>query len=60
VRGPNEPCRGKMMDVQMMVRNGGRNRTEGEFRDLLSATGFELLRVQAAGNGPELLEAVAA
>jgi hypothetical protein len=60
VRGPNEPCRGKMMDVQMMVRNGGRNRTEGEFRDLLSATGFDLLRVQATGNGPELLEAVAA
>ena len=59
VHGPNEPCRGKMMDMQMMVRNGGRNRTEREFRDLLSATGFELVRIQPGGGGPELLEAAA-
>ena len=58
VRGPNEACRGKMMDVQMMVRNGGRNRTEEEFRALLSGAQFELRRVLPAV-GPEILEAVA-
>lgn len=59
VRGPNEPCRGKMMDVQMMVRNGGRNRTERELDTLLSAAGFQLTRVIPTGSGPELVEAVA-
>jgi len=35
VYGPNEPGRGKIGDLQMMVRCGGRNRTEAELRDLL-------------------------
>ena len=60
VHSANEPCRGKMMDVQMMVRNGGRNRTERELAALLSSAQFELTRVVSTGTGPELVEAVAA
>src|SRR5687768_1412756 len=32
--GPNEPCRGKMTDLGMMVVLGGRNRTEQEYADI--------------------------
>ena len=57
VCAPNCPCPGKVGDIQMMVRNGGRNRTEQEFRDLLGATGFQLSRVIRTRGGPELMEA---
>ena len=45
------------MDIQMMVRNGGRNRTVQEYRDLLQAHGFEMTRVVSTP-GPSVLEAV--
>lgn len=54
---PNQSCYGKSADIQMMVRNGGRNRTEREFRDLLTASGFDLVRVVATAGGPSVLEA---
>ena len=54
---PNQICRGKMSDIQMMVRNGGRNRTEKEYRDLLRAHGFEITRVIATA-GPSVIEAI--
>jgi hypothetical protein len=57
VCGPNQICRGKTMDIQMMVRNGGRNRTEKEFRDLLRVHGFEITRLVSTA-GPSVLEAV--
>lgn len=57
VYGPNEPCKGKSADVNMMVRNGGRNRTEAEFEELLSKSGFQMLRVISTRGGPDLLEA---
>ena len=56
VYGPNEPCKGKIGDINMMVRSGGRNRTEAELGDLLLASGFQLLRVIPT-DGPDLLEA---
>jgi hypothetical protein len=34
-----------MMDLLMMVLTGGRERTESEFRSLLDAAGFSLVRV---------------
>jgi hypothetical protein len=43
--GPNQLCRGKAMDVQMLVNTGGRDRTEKEYRDLLRKGGFEAARV---------------
>ena len=58
VHGPNQPCNGKIGDIGMLVRNGGSNRTEAEFEDLLSASGFVLLRVMSTEDGPDLLEAM--
>jgi hypothetical protein len=57
VCGPNQICRGKTSDIAMMVRNGGRNRTEQEYRDLLRAHAFEITRVVSTA-GPSLVEAV--
>ena len=54
---PNKICRGKTMDIQMMVRNGGHNRTEKEYRDLLRAHGFEITRIVST-SGPSILETV--
>ena len=57
VYGPNEPSKGRNVDVSMMVRNGGRNRTQAEFEKLLSTSGFHTLRVIPTRGGPDLLEA---
>lgn len=48
-----------MMDLVMMGSTGGRERTEAEFRALLSATGFELRRVVPTASPYSVLEAVA-
>jgi hypothetical protein len=40
----NEPHIGKLVDVNMLVISGGRERTEAEFGQLLSETGFRLVR----------------
>jgi hypothetical protein len=57
VGAPNERPAGKIGDILMMVRTGGRNRTEQEFCELLSASGFNLSRVISNLGGPDLLEA---
>ncbi|HJT66174.1 MAG TPA: methyltransferase [Pyrinomonadaceae bacterium] len=41
----DEPDFSKTFDLNMMVMTGGKERTAAEFRELLSAAGFELLRV---------------
>ncbi|MFQ6397405.1 methyltransferase [Nocardia sp. KC 131] len=41
----NRPHRGNFLDLEMMVSAGGRERTEHEFRELLAAAGFDLVRV---------------
>ena len=41
----NEPSFAKMMDLQMLVMTGGRERTESQYRDLFAAGGFRLTRV---------------
>ena len=56
VCGRNQPCSGKSSDITMMVRNGGRNRTEIEYRDLLRAGGFEMTKTIATA-GPGIIEA---
>jgi hypothetical protein len=45
----------KVLDLQMMVALGGRERTEDEYRELLRAHGFTLVRV--TGAAPAALEA---
>lgn len=41
----DEPDFSKLFDLNMMVMTGGKERTATEFRELLAAAGFELLRV---------------
>ncbi len=57
VCGRNQPCPGKMGDIQMMVRVGGRNRTEEEFRVLLASGGFDLHRIVSTESGPDIVVA---
>ncbi len=47
-------------DLNMMVANGGRERTEAEFADLFGRGGFRLERVVATGTPNSVLEAVTA
>jgi hypothetical protein len=57
VGAPNERPAGKVGDILMMVRTGGRNRTGQEFCELLSASGFSLSRMISTPSGPDFLEA---
>ena len=59
VSAPNQPGFGKVSDIQMMVRTGGRNRTLEELRDLLTAGGFQLRRVIDTAGGPDVVEVTA-
>jgi SAM-dependent methyltransferase len=47
-------------DLTMMVMNGGRERTEAEYRELLSRSGLRLAKVMTTSNGISLLDACAA
>ena len=56
----NTPSLSKLLDLHMMVITGGRERSEAEHRALLSASGFELLRVIPSGHPfADLVEACA-
>ena len=48
-----------LSDLNMLVRTGGRERTEGEFRALLDASGLRLVRVLQTGTQMGLVEALA-
>jgi hypothetical protein len=45
------PFFGKLLDLDMLINLGGKERTEDEYRSLLSACGFELLAIVPA-HGP--------
>jgi hypothetical protein len=55
----NAPSGGKLLDMQMLL-IGGRERTEGEYRDLLAEAGFRLARIIPLQAPLHLLEAVPA
>lgn len=54
----NEPSAAKLLDLEMLVVTGGRERTEGEFRALLAAAELSLERILPVGQGLFILEAV--
>jgi hypothetical protein len=56
VSPPNQPG-GKVGDVFMLVRTGGRNRTEPEYRALLESGGFDLARVIPTRSDLTIMEA---
>ena len=53
---PNQPG-GKVGDVMMLVRTGGRNRTEAEYRALLASGGFDVTRVIHTKGDLSIIEA---
>lgn len=58
LEGPNKPDFNKFMDLHMLVLNhGGRERTEAEFRDLLSKAGFTITRIIPTPSPFYLIEA---
>ena len=55
--GPPNQAGGKVGDVFMLVRTGGRNRTEQEYRDLLASGGFDTTRVIRTKSDLSIIEA---
>lgn len=56
----NEPCQAKMIDVEMLLMPGGRERSEQEFRELLTAAGFRLNRIVPTGAPIQIIEGLPA
>ncbi len=54
------PHLGKMVDMVMLVAVGGRERTEDEYRLLLSKADFRLTRVVPTNSAVSIVEAVVA
>ena len=55
----NQPDFGKVIDLEMMLMPGGRERTEEEFRSLFARAGFRLTRVVPTAAPLSVIEAVA-
>src|SRR3954454_9513676 len=53
----NEPGFGKILDLEMLVMPGGRERTEEEFRALFAGAGFELTRIVPTQSPLSVIEA---
>ena len=55
----NAPDMSKLMDLEMMVMPGGRERTEAEFKALFARSGFKLTRIVPTKSPLAVIEAVA-
>ena len=55
----NEPSFGKLMDINMMLLPGGKERTADEYRALYAAAGFKLSRIVPTSGVMSLIEGVA-
>ena len=56
----NEFFAGKFLDLQMPIFPGGRERTEKQFRDLFSASGWNLSRIIPTAAKDSIMEGVPA
>lgn len=54
----NAPARIKVSDILHLVSGGGQERTEAEYRTLLDASGFSLVKIHPASSAFSILEAV--
>jgi hypothetical protein len=54
----NEPSFGKLLDLAMLVVPGGLERTESEYRAILGAAGFQLVRVVPTRAEVSIIEAI--
>ena len=53
----NQPDFGKLLDLEMMLLPGGRERSEAEFRRLFASAGFELTRIVPTSSPLSVIEA---
>ncbi len=53
----NQPDYGNYLDLNMLVLTKGRERSEGEYRDLFQSAGFSLSRVVPTRSELSILEA---
>jgi len=53
----NEPGLGKIMDLEMLVMPGGKERTEAEFRALFDRAGYTLTRIVPTKSPMSVIEA---
>ena len=56
--GMNEPGFAKLLDIEMLLIPGGRERTVDEYRALLASAGLELTRVVGTRSPVSVIEAV--
>lgn len=54
----NQPSIAKLLDLEMLVTTGGRERTEEEFKTLLESSGFRLSRIIPTKDGISVIEAI--
>lgn len=54
----NEPFYGKLLDLQMLLNYGGRERTETEYQALLETAGFSLTKILPVAPPVSIIEAV--
>jgi hypothetical protein len=57
---PNEPDLGKIMDIEMLVSPGGKERTAGEYRELFARVGLKMTRIVPTKSPYSVIEAVKA
>ncbi len=55
----NDPQVGKLLDLEMLIMAGGRERTATQFRDLFTAAGLRLTRIMATASPTCVIEGVA-
>jgi len=53
-----EPSLARLMDLNMLVMTGGKERTEAEFRELFERAGFNLVKVHATESPVTIVEGV--
>ena len=56
----NEPSVAKLLDLEMMVTTGGRERTEAEFEDLFESSGLKLSRIIPTKDQVSVIEGIKA
>jgi hypothetical protein len=54
----NEPSFGKLLDLEMLVIPGGRERTSDEYRDLFAGAGFRLAEIHETAAPTSIIEGV--
>ena len=55
----NEPSFGKLIDINMLVMPGGKERTADEYKALYAAAGFKLSRIVPTAGAMSLIEGMA-